>query len=272
MACRRERLRGRTLFSAAERRDEVLDERRDVLAAARAAAARAIGTTERRKNRSSRKRPRAISSSRFLLVAAMTRTSTVDRLLRTRSRSTSPSCSTRSTFACVRRLMSPTSSRKIVPPSASSNLPICFSVAPVNEPFSCPNSSLSISSSGIAAQLTCDEGLVGARAELRWIARATSSLPTPLSPRDRAPWRSWARRARSRPETVCIAALSPTIRKRVLEGQPQAAVLLGEPAAAPRALRATSRTRSRSSGFSMKSKAPSLRRLDRGLDRRRGRR
>ena len=98
-----------------------------------------------------------ISSSRFLLVAAITRTSTLMmRLLP--SRSSSCSCSTRSTLACVFRLMSPISSRKIVPLSACSNLPICRSVAPVNEPFSWPNSSDSISSSGMAAQLTCTNG------------------------------------------------------------------------------------------------------------------
>ena len=120
-----------------------------------------IGMTLRRKNRSSRNSPRWIASSRFLLVAAITRTSTL--IVRAEpSRSTSCSCSTRSTLACVFGLMSPTSSRKIVPRSACSNLPICFSVAPVNEPFSWPNSSDSISSSGIAAQFTCTK---------RWPAR-----------------------------------------------------------------------------------------------------
>ena len=84
----------------------------------------------------------------------MTRTSTL--MVRADpSRSTSPSCRTRSTLAWVLALMSPTSSRKIVPRSACSNLPTCFSVAPVNDPFSWPNSSDSISSSGIAAQFTC---------------------------------------------------------------------------------------------------------------------
>ena len=68
-----------------------------------------------------------------------------------------------------------------MPRSACSNLPICFSVAPVNDPFSWPNSSDSISSSGIAAQLTCTNRWP-ARGLLRWIVRATSSLPTPLSP------------------------------------------------------------------------------------------
>ena len=73
-----------------------------------------IGITLRRKYRSSRNRPSAISSSRSLFVAAITRTSTL--IVRDDpSRSTSPSWSTRSTLACVLALMSPTSSRKIVP-------------------------------------------------------------------------------------------------------------------------------------------------------------
>ena len=59
-----------------------------------------IGITASRKYRSSRKCPFSISSSRFLLVAAITRTSTL--IVRAEpSRSTSPSCSTRSTLACV---------------------------------------------------------------------------------------------------------------------------------------------------------------------------
>ena len=43
---------------------------------------------------------------------------------------------------------------KRVPPELCSNLPIRFASAPVNEPFSWPNNSLSSSDSGIAAQLT----------------------------------------------------------------------------------------------------------------------
>ena len=45
-----------------------------------------------------------------------------------------------------------------MPPSASSNLPRRRASAPVNAPFSWPNSSDSISSSGIAAQLTSTNG------------------------------------------------------------------------------------------------------------------
>ena len=54
-------------------------------------------------------------------------------------------------------------------------------MAPVNAPFSWPNSSDSISASGIAATLMATNGC-----PLRWLrwwtARATSSLPVPLSP------------------------------------------------------------------------------------------
>ena len=125
--------RGRTLFSAQNCRAKCSTRGGRSSGRSRRGGTR-TGTTESRKKRSSRKRLCAISSSRSLLVAAMTRTSTWIVFCEP-MRSTSPSCSTRSTLAWVRRLMSPTSSRKIVPLWASSNLPICFSVAPVNEPL-----------------------------------------------------------------------------------------------------------------------------------------
>ena len=53
---------------------------------------------------------------------------------------------------------SPTSSRNIVPPEASTNLPTWRSVAPVNEPFSWPNRIDSTRFSGIAPQLTATNG------------------------------------------------------------------------------------------------------------------
>ena len=91
------------------------------------------------------------------------------------------SSSTRSSFTCVAGAISPTSSSRIVPVSASSNRPSRRSVAPVNEPFSCPNSSLSSSVSGSAAQFTAMNGLPR-RGERSWMARATSSFPVPDSP------------------------------------------------------------------------------------------
>ena len=54
-------------------------------------------------------------------------------------------------------------------------------MAPVKAPFSWPNSSLSTSPAGRAAQLTLISGLA-ARRLWEWIARAISSLPVPVSP------------------------------------------------------------------------------------------
>ena len=97
-----------------------------------------------------------------------------------------------------------------MPRSACSNLPTCFSVAPVNEPFSWPNSSDSISSSGIAAQFTCTKRS-RLRRLLRWMVRATSSLPTPLSPVNQHR-RVGRRRAADRGHHLLAApALSPII-------------------------------------------------------------
>src|SRR6516162_4795808 len=78
--------------------------------------------------------------------------------------------------------MSPTSSRNSVPLSASSKRPVFWAMAPVNAPFSWPNSSLSRSPSGIAAQFSLTNAF-SLRLPSLCIARATSSLPVPVSPR-----------------------------------------------------------------------------------------
>jgi hypothetical protein len=67
------------------------------------------------------------------------------------------------------------------PPSHCSNFPAGAGRAPVKAPRSKPNSSLSSSVSGNAAQLTARNGR-SPRPEASWIARATSSLPVPRSP------------------------------------------------------------------------------------------
>ena len=139
-----------------------------------------MGMTFKRKYRSSLKVPFSISLSRSLLLAANTRTSTLSvRVPPTRSNFFS--CKMRRILAWVFRLMSPISSKKMVPLSATSNLPRFLVVAPVKAPFSWPNSSLSISSSGMAAQFTSMRGLSG-RSLIWWMVRATSSLPVPFSP------------------------------------------------------------------------------------------
>src|SRR5712691_10736603 len=74
-------------------------------------------------------------------------------------------------------LISVISSRKIVPPSASSKKPAFRSCAPVKAPFSCPNSSLSMSVSGIAEQFTATKGPL-ARSEDRSEPTAFPELPS----------------------------------------------------------------------------------------------
>ncbi len=88
------------------------------------------------------------------------------------------SWSTRRSFTCRASGSSPISSRNRVPVLASSNRPRRSALASVNAPLRWPNSSLSSRFSGMAPQLMATNGLL-ARIERRWMARATSSLPTP---------------------------------------------------------------------------------------------
>ncbi len=76
---------------------------------------------------------------------------------------------------------SPISSRKIVPRSEISNSPCFRSLASVNAPFSCPNSSESRKVALSPAQLTSTNGAFE-RGLRSWIIRATQPLPVPLSP------------------------------------------------------------------------------------------
>src|SRR5262249_6737976 len=84
-------------------------------------------------------------------------------------------------FFCTGPGNSPTSPRNNVPPLASTNLLLCFSVAPVKTSFSYPNRVDSTKFSGRARQLTATKGFVR-RAPLPWIARAINFFPTPDSP------------------------------------------------------------------------------------------
>jgi hypothetical protein len=87
--------------------------------------------------------------------------------------------------------MSPISSSSSVPPWASSKRPFFCPVAPVNAPRSCPNSSLSISSRGIAAQLTLMNGPLAPLARLvdrpRHQLLAGAALALDQHPRPRRP-------------------------------------------------------------------------------------
>ena len=93
----------------------------------------------------------------------------------------SPSCSVRSSFACARGDNSPTSSRNTVPPDEASSRPRRDCTAPVKAPLACPKSSVSMRSSLNVAQLTA-ANISSRRGPSSCRARATSSLPVPLSP------------------------------------------------------------------------------------------
>jgi hypothetical protein len=173
------------------------------------------------------------------------------------TREISPDCSARSTFACATRSMSPISSRNSVPPCACSKKPRFLACAPVNAPRSWPKSSLSMSSRGMAAQLTFTNGS-SARGERRWMAREMSSLPVPLSPvmstdafvgaTFSISWKSFRHRRRSPDHLVLLELLlARHLGERALS-------LLGR----VEHVRTLTSTRSRLSGFSKKSLAPSL--------------
>ena len=169
------------------------------------------------------------------------------------TRWSSPSCRMRSSFACDASCRSPISSRKIVPPSASSNFPRRSAAAPENAPFSWPKSSLSMSSVGIAAQFTFTNG-PAANGLSRWMWAASSSLPVPDSPvnstltSDRATWAACCTACWNAGDDPIIRGASPTSsRKRWFSrcrSDHSSAFLT------------TRSTRSRASGFSRNSKAP----------------
>ena len=69
-----------------------------------------------------------------------------------------------------------------MPPSAWLNRPSRRLSAPVNAPFSCPNSSLLKRLGVIAPQFTLRNGPLR-RSDRSWMASATDSLPEPVSPR-----------------------------------------------------------------------------------------
>ena len=133
--------------------------------------------------KSSRKLPSSTICSRSRWVAQITRTFTFTVWLSPR-RLISPVSSTRNNLACIDNGNSPISSRKMVPPSATSKSPVRAVSAPVNAPRQCPNNSLSIRFSGSAPQFTATIGC-SARKLLSCRARATSSFPQPVSPRIR---------------------------------------------------------------------------------------
>ena len=141
---------------------------------------RVITSKARRSSRSARNFPCSASSGRSSLVAPMMRTS-VRTVSLPPTRSNSPYSITRRTFSCTPDDVLDSSSRNRLPLWASSNLPSLRLPAPVNDPASCPNSSVSSRDSASAAQFILMKGL-SHRLERKWIRAAISSLPVPRSP------------------------------------------------------------------------------------------
>src|SRR5687767_8304736 len=176
-----------------------------------------ISTVLMRNSRSSRKRPSRISAGRSALVAETTRTSA--RCVREEpTRSKSPVSSARSSRACCAGGTLPISSRKIVPPSASSKRPPRSALASVKAPFTWPNISLSNTDSARPPAFTAMKDF-SARSDQSCISRASRLLPVPGSPvistlaSERATWRA------SR-TTSCIGRevairLAPSLARRI---------------------------------------------------------
>ena len=133
-----------------------------------------ISIVFRRKSRSWRNRPAATSAGRSALVAERIRTSQ-RRVREEPTRSNSPVSSTRSSLPCWVGGTLAISSRKSVPPSASSKRPTRSARASVKAPLTWPKSSLSKTPSEMPPALSVTNGR-DARAEAAWSARATSAL------------------------------------------------------------------------------------------------
>ena len=223
---------------------------------------------------SGRRRPRA---SRSRLVAATTRTSTLIGASPP-TRSNSRSCSTRSSLTCIAGGMSPTSSRKSVPPSASSKRPSLL-LDRAGERALLVAEQLALEQRlGERGAVDLDERAVRALASGWWIARATSSLPVPRLAGDehRGVGRRRPSRRVRRTWRILLAAADELGEAAV--GVLARSVLVSASAlrAARRAARSSSarstlrRTTSGCERLDEEVERAELHRLDRGLDRAEG--
>ena len=145
------------------------------------------------------------------------------------------SSSTRRSVTCVGGDSSPISSSRKVPPCASSMRPFLATRASLCAPLAWPKSASSSRVSGNSAQFTGTKGPFARRLR-SWSARATSSLPVPLSPVIRTVL-SVAAALRTVATTRWMAALTPTtastpdalaaLRPQVMDLGPEPAVLEG---------------------------------------------
>ena len=166
-----------------------------------------------RKKRSSRKRPSSTAVSRSRLVAATRRT----------SNGTSSSPPTGRTDALLQRAqeLRLQGERQLADLVEEERAAVRLrrrgrvrgARASVKAPRAWPKSSLSSSVSGIAAQLTATNGLVARAGSRRCSARATSSLPVPLSPVIRTD----ASVSATRSSSSCTAAHRRAVAEQLVE-------------------------------------------------------
>ncbi len=120
----------------------------------------------------------------------------------------SPLSRARKRRAWISTGVSPISSSRSVPPSAWRKKPPRAASAPVKAPLAAPKSSAAARLGGIAAMLTATWG-PWRRGLAWWMARATNSLPLPVSPRSRSGTGNTATRRISR-RNATIGALEPS--------------------------------------------------------------
>ena len=138
-----------------------------------------------------------------------------------------------------------------MPPRAAWKRPGRSLRASVKEPLRWPNSSLSKVASGSAPMSTARK-VPAARADAAWIARATSSLPTPFSPSTMT--LAWVG------ATAAIIAFSSRIgADSPISGEPSDRRAAASTVLAATAASTAAASRSLSQGLVMKSRAPRFR-------------
>ncbi len=203
---RRRRDAGHVLAGLARvAREEVLGEQQDVAAARAERRQRQVHDVDAVEEILA-EASASTADSRSRLVAVTSRTSNGTSMSLPTGR-TLRSCSARSSFGCSPSGISADLVEEERPAVRLHEEAGARAAASVNAPRAWPKSSLSSRGSGIAAQLTATNG-PWLRRPRAWSARATTSLPVPLSPVTRTVASDAATRAR-RSSTSCIAGLLP---------------------------------------------------------------
>ena len=211
-----------------------------------------------RNSRSCRKRPFVTSWRTSALVAERMRTSAL-RVRDEPTRSNSPVSSTRRSFGCRSSGTFAISSRKSVPPSASSKRPTRSALASVKAPFTWPNSSLSKTPSESPPAFTVKSGLP-AREETACSAAEHAALAAAVLAGDqhvRVGRPDALDQLEHRPHRLGLGDQQRAARRRAAPGsRPRGAARGAAPAPSSTWVLRIETSRSLSHGFCTKSRAP----------------